>query len=317
MSTAEQDNILWLPPQVQQRRRVALLLQARRAVRRAAQATRHVPQAAAGFIAQMTQARLLAVPARLLLVFRARAIGLAAPLIERARRHPWAAALGLLLTSTQGRTLGTRLLRGALKGLRQVWSTAIRLTTAGLLRLGVPGRIVVETVQAWTQRIGAVLRQRLAPLAFVATVVWKTAKALRAALVRLLRSYLTHKALSRLVRSRVRLAFLEAVVLPAVANSRLVAWIKTILRRKKNAEQGPPSEGRTAPETPPAAPTTAETDGSLQKAQRRTSATSLVVQDDDEDSEPDCAEVPWPGNRAERRAMERLLARQQRRPAAS
>ncbi len=317
MSTAQQDNIYWLPPQEGQRRRVALLLQARRVVRRAAQAARHVPQAAAAFIARMTQGRLLAAPTRLLSVFRARALGLAAPLIERARRHPWAAALGLLLTSTHGRTFGTRLLRAALKGLRQVWSTAIRLTTAGLLRLGVPGRIVVETVQAWTQRTGAVLRQRLAPLAFVATVAWKTSKALRAALVRLLRSYLAHEALSRLVRSRVRLAFLEAVVLPAVANSRLVAWIKTILRRKKDAEQDPPREGHTDTETPPAASTTAETDGSQQKAQRRTSATSLVVQDDDEDSEPDDAEVPWPGNRAERRAMERLQARQQRRPKAS
>ena len=135
MSTAQQDNIYWLPPQEQQRCRVALLLQARRALRRTAQAARHVPQAAAGFIARMTQARLLAVPARLLSVFRARAMTLAAPLIERARRHPWAAALGLLLTSTHGRTLGTRLLRVALKGLRQVQSTAIRLATRGLLGL--------------------------------------------------------------------------------------------------------------------------------------------------------------------------------------
>ena len=83
----------------------------------------------------MTQGRLLAVPTRLLLVFRARAMTLAAPLIERARRHPWAAALGLLLTSTHGRTLGTRLLRVALKGVRQVQSTAIRLATRGLLGL--------------------------------------------------------------------------------------------------------------------------------------------------------------------------------------
>ena len=69
------------------------------------------------------------------MVFRARAMTLAAPLIERARRHPWAAALGLLLTSTQGRTVGTRLLRGALKGVRQVQSTAIRLATRRLLGL--------------------------------------------------------------------------------------------------------------------------------------------------------------------------------------
>ena len=82
-----------------------------------------------------TQGRLLAAPTRLLLVFRARAMTLAAPLIERARRHPWAAALGLLLTSTQGRTVGTRLLRGALKGVRQVQSTAIRLATRRLLGL--------------------------------------------------------------------------------------------------------------------------------------------------------------------------------------
>ena len=147
MSTAQQDNIHWLPPQEQQRRRVALLLQARRALRRAAEAARHVPQAAAGFIARMTQARLLAVPARLLLVFRARAMGLAALLIEWARRHSWAAALALLLTSTQGRTVGTRLLRVALKGVRQVRSTAIRLATRGLLRFGSPGRNLSSRVR--------------------------------------------------------------------------------------------------------------------------------------------------------------------------
>ena len=338
MSTAQQDNIYWLPPQKEQRRRLALLLQVRRVVRRAAEAARHVPRAAAAFIARMTQGRLLAAPARLLSVFRARAMTLAAPLIERASRHPWAAALGLLLTSTHGRTFGTRLLRVALKGLRQVQSTAIRLTTAGLLRLGVPGRMVVETVQAWTQRIGAVLRQRLAPLAFVATVVWKTSKALRAALVRLLRSYLTHKALSRLVRSRVRLAFLEAVLLPAVANSRLVAWINTILRRTQNWEHDVPRDARThpataspaAPPAPPAAPKApAGVDDNPALVPQRPTPTAPSILDEDEDvdvhehehavvdGDGDGAITPLPGNRAERRAMERLQARQQRRPKAS
>lgn len=314
MSTAQQDNVYWLPPQEEQRMYFALFLQARRALRRATEAARHVPRAAAGFIARITQARLLDIPIRLLSVFGARIGGLAAPLIARARRHPWATGLGLLLTSTQARSAGSRLLCGALTGLRQMWRTAIRLTTVGLLRLGAPGRIVVESVQAWTQRTGAVLRQRLAPLAFLATVAWRTSKALRSALVRLLRSYLTHKALARLVRSRVRLAFLEAVILPMVANSRLVVWMRSVLRRKQDADQGPTSEERTGPTTPPAAPTAAESDSRRPTTGRPTSAASLIK---DEVTEPDDLETPGPGNRAERRAMEREQARQQRRPKAS
>ena len=339
MSTAQQDNIYWLPPQEGQRRRVALLLQARRALRRTAQAARHVPPAAAGFIARMTQARLLVVPARLLSVFRARAMGLAAPLIERARRHPWAAALGLLLTSTHGRSVGSKLLRAALKGVRQVQSLAIRLATRGLLGLGAPGRQIVDTIRAWKHRTEAVLRQRLAPLTFIAAVTWRTSRALRGALLRLLRSYLAHKALSRLVRGRVRLAFLEAVILPAVANSRLVAWINTAVRRTQNAKHDVPRDARTHPTaaSPAAAKAPAGVDDSPALVPQRRAPTAPSILDEheheheheherereheDEDEDEDGAITPLPGNRAERRAMERLQARQQarqqRRPKAS
>ena len=182
------------------------------------------------------------------------------------------------------------------------------------------------------------LRQRLAPLAFVATVAWKTSKALRAALVRLLRSYLTHKALSRLVRGRVRLAFLEAVLLPAVANSRLMAWIKTILRRTQNWEHDVPRDARTrptaAPPAPPAAPKAPAgvDDGPALVPQRPTPTAPSILDEHEhehehehevvdvdvhEDGDGDGAITPLPGNRAERRAMERLHACQQRRPKAS
>ena len=336
MSTAQQDNIYWLPPQEQMRRRVALLLQARRALRRAARAARHVPQAAAGFIAQMTKGRLLAVPVRLLLVFRARAMGLTAPLIERARRHPWAAALGLLLTSTYGRSVGSKLLRSAHVGLRKVWSTAIGLATRGLLGLGSPGRQIIDTIQAWKHKTEAVLRQRLAPLAFIAAVTWRTSRALRGALLSLLRSYLAHKALGRLVRGRVRLALLEAVILPAVANSHLMAWIKTVVRRTQNVKHDAPRDARThptaAPPAPPAAPKApAGVDDSSALVPQRRAPTAPSILDEHEheheddrgdvDEREDGAKMPLPGNRAERRAMERqqarLQARQQRRPKAS
>ena len=170
------------------------------------------------------------------------------------------------------------------------------------------------------------LRQRLAPLAFIAGVTWKTSRALRGALLHLLWSYLAHKALSRLVRGRVRLAFLEALLLPAVANSRLVAWINTAARRTQNAKHDVPRDARThptaassaAPPAPSAAPKApAGVDDSPALPPQRRTLTAPLILDEHEHANGDGDGTRLPGNRAERRAMERLHACQQHRPKAS
>jgi hypothetical protein len=302
--------------------RMALLLRARRGAERAYDAARAVPRAAAGFAARLMRTEQLQEPLELLRRLSKRLRPLAQPLIRRMSGNDALAAVGLLLTSDTVRGLASRLGHLTLNVATWAATTAGRLLDGALRRCGAPGTATADFLCRSASKAGRSASECAAPLFRVLVRTSLATEGLRSVVGGFVRGYALHRVLRLLIGNRLLRAFVAAVVVPVVAESRLLVWTRDLaeqvqcrLRRlQSRAEQSTrtPQQEQAMPEQPrqqerqpevPEQPVTEPAPGS---------ADAPVA------SEPSSAEQKAePANRAERRAMQQQQARNRRKPKAA
>ncbi len=218
-------------------------------------------------------------------------------------------AVGLALTSGTVRGLLARVGRVVLSiAARVSWRAGLLLDRV-LRRCGASGTRLADLLSTWAAKARRSASECAAPLLRLLTRTSLATEALRSVLGAVVRGYALHTVLRLLIHDRLLRAFVGAAVVPAVADGRLLAWVRNLsgqvqwqLRRlQRRTEQAPVSTTRE--EVSKADEQVAERRESSAKASTTTSAPGTCE-----------AEPPQPANRAERRAQQQRQARQRRNP---
>jgi hypothetical protein len=296
-----------VPPPQETKWHMALLLRARQFARQAWDAARSVPAAAADFVRRLLTVEQLQAPLAWLRRLGRRLGALVRPVTSRLGPDGLVTAAGLALTSSTVRGLLARVGRVVLSTAAQVASRAGRLLDCVLRRCGALGTRVADVLSAWAAEARRSASECAAPLLRSLARTSTATEALRSVLGGLVRGYALHKVLRLLIHDRLLRAFVGAAVVPAVADGRLLVWVRDLAEQIQSqlwrlqhcSEQAPASA--TGEEVSKADEQVAELGQSSAKASTTTS-TSGTCQ----------AEPPQPTNRAERRAQQQRQARQRR-----
>lgn len=271
-------------PPLPQQQRMSWLLQMRRAARRALDAALAAPRRAAEYVSRLLQSTSLGraaawVQRRLLHV-----TGPLSHLVQRLGRSGLAAAALSILSSPSGQAAVRRALRLTGRALSWLGRTSYDLLDRGLRCLGKPGHRAADLLFASTVRFGGRVAAVAAPAVHrVARLTDPTSQSMRL-LAAAGRSFLLHRLVKGLVSNPLVRLVSQAILIPAILDSRLLTWLRALLRQTRIRVEA------------------------LQRQQDTLEQMQLL----DEDGLPTAAtDLPLPSNRAERRAAERQNRHQQ------
>lgn len=279
MSIPMHDPLRVVPPPTYIKTRMSWLLRLRRAARRGLDAALAVPRAAAGYMSRLTGYLRLQGTLRFLQNRTARVIRPLGGLGQRLGGSGAAAAVIVLLTSDSGRAIVRRTGRAVGRGLSWIGRTAYGLVDRCLRCLGRPGQKAADALFSVTVRFGGRLAVVAAPVVHqVAGLTDPTSPFLRL-LSGLSRSYLLHRLVKGVVSNRLLRSVAEAVMVPAILDSRLVVWLRDQVRQTRVRVEA------------------------LRRQEDDVDQLPLL----DEDNQPvvEDWEPPIPSNRADRRAAQR------------
>ncbi len=281
------------PPLTEHHVRMAWLLQARQAARRALDAVLAAPRKAADYVSRL--AHRLHLDAAVSWLHRT-ASHVTRPLGSLAS-HLGRSGLLVAVTAVVSSPSGRAVVNSAARTLGKTLSWLARTTYSGLDRglrcFGAAGNTVADKLFAGVVALGGKVATVTAPVVHRVARLTDPATPQARLLCTLSRSYVLHRALRGLVGNGWMRLVVEAVLIPAVVDSRLAATLRTALQdariRTQRLEEQATVVERLLEDGEPAG---------------HTMPTSVQVE---QPRLPEDVEgVPVPTNRAERRAAERL-----------
>lgn len=299
MSALPYEPLRVVPPHDQQHR-MGLLILARHHARRALDAALAAPRAAARFIGRLLRSTRLT---PFVSPLRRFAIRLARPLLAAARRLGTSgtiAGVAGVLTSPACRQVIRTVGRGIGQAFGWLARKAYSALDQGLRLFGKAGNKAADLMFAGVVSLGGKVAAIAAP------VVHRVARFSDpdAMHVRLLsgaaRSYFLHRFVRAFISHPLLRLLVEGVLLPTALDSRAAQWLRSQLRLmgQRAASLHEQTEKITAA-TPPAAPAAAAAQPEGRPKSKPLVEVPLPPWEDVDDQ-------PLPGNRAERRAQERL-----------
>jgi hypothetical protein len=288
MSTPVYEPLQAVPAITEQQVRMARLLQARQAARRAVNAVLAAPRAAADYVARL--AHKVHLDAALSWLHRT-ASYVTRPLAAAAQhlgRSGLLAAVTAVITSPTGRAV----VDSAARTLGQTLNWLARTTYSGLDRglrcFGAAGNRVADKLFAGVVALGGKVATVAAPVVHRVTRLSDPATPQARLLSALCRSYLLHRTLTALVGNAWLRLLVEALLVPAVLDSRLVAQLRAAAQEARLRAERLQEQADTLAVLELQEPAVAPQAEDL---------TAVEAEDDDDDLVP--------SNRAERRAARR------------
>jgi hypothetical protein len=213
-----------------------------------------------------------------------------AAVAARSRRPRIGAAVAVVCSPTGRAVLDAA---GGLlgKGLHWVASKSYDLVDRGLRLFGKPGNKVADKLFAATVSLGARIACMAAPVVHRVARLSDQATPHVRVIGALSRSYVLHRLCKGLFGNSVVQVAMEAALIPAVLDSRLAVWLRTVLRQIRTRAEALKAQDAVVAELP----TVAEVVDDHVAEQLLDEA---LMQDE-------VLETPVPMNRAERRAAER------------
>ena len=300
MSTSLYEPLRVAPPLTDNHVRMAWVLQAQAAGRKALDAALAVPRKAAGYLSRAVHALHLDAAASWMRRVALRAVR---PLLAVASRL---GTLGVLAGATALVTgpTGRRLLSSTLRPAGRTLSWIARTAYSGLDRVlrcfGKVGNQAADKLFSGVFSLGGKVAAVAAPVVHRVARLSDPATPQARVVSALCRSYLVHRLVKGFVGNAWLRLLIEAVLIPAVIDSRLVVWLRGVLQQTRTRAEALQEQAHVVLDLqrPEVAP---------KESPLPTDSQNLPVAAGLEDV-PLAAEVPAPGNRAERRAHQKLVA---------
>lgn len=289
------------PPLTDNHVRMAWVLKAREAGRKALEAALSVPRRAAGYLSRAVHAMHLDAAVSWLRRVALRAARPLNAIVTRLGTSGVLAAAAAVVTSPTGRALMNSALRAIGKALGWIARTAYNALDRGLRCFGSLGNKAADKLFAGVVSVGGKVAAVAAPVVHRVARLSDPETAQARVISALCRSYLLHRLLKGFVSNIWLRLLIEAVLIPAVVDSRLAAWGRGVLREARTRAQGLQEQAQVVVDL---------------ERQQAAQVMQLLLPVDLPDHPvaaglkdgqvPDPArEVPAPGNRAERRAAQR------------
>ncbi len=279
-----------VPPATEQRAHMALLLRWRDAARAAYDAAVSAPRKAAGYVKRLVQFASMSRAGQWL---RRVLTPIVRPLAAVAARlsRTWIGTAVAVVSSPTGRAVLDAAAGLLGKGVRWLACTSYELVDRGLRCFGKPGNKVADKLFSATVSLGGRLASIAAPVVHRVARLADPATPHVRVIGALSRSYVLHRLCKGLFGNSVVQVAVEAALIPAVLDSHLAVWLRTVLRQIRTRAEALKAQEAVVAELP----TVAEVvDDHV--------AEQLLDEALMQDKVP---ETPVPMNRAERRAAER------------
>jgi hypothetical protein len=304
MSTPLYEPLRVTPPLTTNHVRMAWVLRAQEAGRKALDAALAAPRKVAGYLRRAVHALHLDAAASWL---RRIALRAARPLVAVASRLGTSGVLAgatALITSRTGRSLLNSTLRATGRTLSWTARAAYSLLDRGLRCFGRVGNQAADKLFGGVVSLGGKVAAVAAPVVHRVARLSNPAAPQARVVSALCRSYLLHRLLKGFVGNPWLRLLIEAVLIPAVIDSRLAVWLRGVLQEARTRAQTLQEQARVVVELQRQETAQAE------QLLLPTELTDLPVAAGAEDVQLPVAEIPAPGNRAERRAAQRKRPQQ-------
>jgi hypothetical protein len=278
--------------------RMGWLLQARQAARRALDAVLAAPGRAAGYVSRLAHKLHLDAAVSWL---RRTGLHVTRPLGSLARhlgRSGLLAAVTAVVSSPSGRAVVVRAARTLGKTLSWLVRTAYSGLDRGLRCFGAAGDTVADRLLAGVVALGGRVATVAAPVVHRVARLSDPATPQARLLSALCRSYVRHRTLTAFVGNAWLRLLVEAVLVPAVLDSRLVAGLRAAVQEARMRAELLHEQADSLAVL------------EVQEQAVAPEAEDLTAAVSDDDLAPG-EDVPIPSNRAERRAAERQQRRNQ------
>ncbi len=213
------------------------------------------------------------------------------PAVAARSSRTWIGAAVAVVSSPTGRAVIDAAAGLLGKGLRWLASSSYDLVDRGLRLFGKPGNKVADNLFSGSVSLGGRLAGIAAPVVHRVARLSDPATPHVRVIGALSRSYVLHRLCKSLFGNSVLQVAMEAALIPAVLDSRLAAWLRTVLRQIRTRAEALRAQEAVVAELP----TIAEVVDDHVAEQLLNEAS---MQDE-------VLETPVPMNRAERRAAER------------
>ncbi len=291
-TTTTYEPLYAVSPRTPQQAHMALLLRMRDVARAAYDAAVSAPCRAADYVKRLVQSASMGRVGQWL---RRVLTPIVRPLAAVAARlsRTWVGAAVAVVSSRTGRAVLDAAAGALGKGARWFARSGYDLIDRGLRLFGKPGNKVADKLFSASVTLGGRLASLAAPVVHrVARLSDPAAPHVRV-IGALSRSYVLHRLCKGLFGNSVMQVAMEAALIPAVLDSRLAVWLRTVLRQiRTRAEALKAQEAVVA-----GLPTVSEVVDDDQATERLLD--EALTQDEE------VLETPAPMNRAERRAAER------------
>jgi hypothetical protein len=293
-TTTTYEPLYAVPPVTEQRAHMALLLRMRDLARAAYDAAVSAPRKAASYVKRLVQSASMSRAGQWL---RRVLTPIVRPLAAVAARssRTWIGAAVAVVSSPTGRAVLDAAAGLLGKGMRWVASQSYDLVDRGLRLFGKPGNKAADKLFSATVSLGGRLASVAAPVVHrVARLSDPTAPHVRV-IGALSRSYVLHRLCKGLFGNSVLQVVMEAALIPAVLDSRLTVWLRTVLRQIRTRAEALKAQEAVVAELP-----------TVPEVVDDQAAEQLL---DESLMHDEVLETPVPMNRAERRAAERQQRR--------
>ncbi len=280
-----------VPPVPDQRAHMALCLRMRDVARAAYDAAVSAPRKAASYVRRLVQS---ASVRRVGQWLRRVLTPILRPLAAVAARmsRTWVGTAVAVVSSPTGRAVIDAAAGLLGKGLRWVASKSYDLVDRGLRLFGKPGNKVADKLFSATVSLGGRIASIAAPVVHRVARLSDPATPHVRVIGALSRSYVLHRLCKGLFGNSVMQVAMKAALIPAVLDSRLAVWLRTVLRQIRTRAEALKAQDAVVSELPTMAETVVDDHAIARQLNEELLAEELV-------------ETPVPMNRAERRAAER------------
>ncbi len=233
MSTPMYEPLYAAPPITEQHVRMAWVLQARQAARRALDAVLAAPRRAAGYVSRLAHRLHLDAALSWLRRSASHATRPLSSVTHHLGRSGLLAAVTTVVTSPTGRAVVDSTARTVGRILSWLARTAYSGVDRGLRCFGAGGNKVADKLFAGVVALGGKVTTVVAPVVHRVARLSDPATPQVRLLSALCRSYVLHRTLTALVGNAWLRLLVEAVLVPAVLDSRLVAQLRAAVQQAR------------------------------------------------------------------------------------
>jgi hypothetical protein len=295
-TTSTYEPLYAVPPQTPQQAHMALLLRIRDIARAAHDAAVSAPRRAAGFVKRLVQSASMSRAGQWLRRVLTRIVRPLAAVAARLSRT-WIGAAVAVVSSPTGRAVLDAAAGALGKGVRWFARSGYDLVDRGLRLFGKPGNQVADNLFSASVTLGGRLASIAAPVVHRVARLADPATPHVRVISALSRSYVLHRLCKGLFGNSVLQVAMEAALIPAVLDSRLAVWLRTVLRQIRTRAEALKAQDAVVAELP-----------TVPEVVDDHVAEQLL---DEASMHDEVLETPVPMNRAERRAAERQQRRHQ------